>query len=182
LLALDAQRSKSLSSSTFVSTVHSNSGLSEALKKNGIKLDRSDVGDRNVFLKMLESQSNWGGESSGHIINTNYLPTGDGLFAALSVLSAIQKQSKNLASLSEEIKLWPLRSESFPVSHKIPVQDVPEITQCLEDEERILNNRGRILLRYSGTEPKIRLLMEGTSRDLINESFERIKLVLQKSL
>ena len=99
LLALHAHRSKSLSSSTFVTTVHSNSGLSCTLKKNGIKLARSDVGDRNVFLKMLESKCNWGGESSGHIINTDYLPTGDGLFASLSVLSAIQNQSKDLNSL-----------------------------------------------------------------------------------
>ena len=182
LLALDAQRSKSLSSSTFITTVHSNSGLSDALKKNGINLERSDVGDRNVFLKMLESKCNWGGESSGHIINTDYLPTGDGLFAALSVLLAIKNQSKDLSSLSDEIKLWPLRSESFPVSQKIPIQDVPEITQCVEDEEKILGNRGRILLRYSGTEPKIRLLVEGVSEDLINESFNRIQLVLQKSL
>ena len=70
----------------------------------------------------------------------------------------------------------------FPVSQKIPIQDVPEITQCVEDEEKILGNQGRILLRYSGTEPKIRLLVEGVSEDLINESFNRIQLVLQKSL
>jgi phosphoglucosamine mutase len=182
LLALHAHRSESLSSSSFVTTVHSNSGLSDALQKTGIKLERSDVGDRNVFLKMLESQCNWGGESSGHIINTDYLPTGDGLFAALSVLLAIQNQSRDLSSLSDEIKLWPLRSESFPVSKKTPIQDVPAITHCIEDEEKILGNRGRILLRYSGTEPKIRLLVEGVSEDLISESFNRIQLVLQKSL
>ena len=182
LLALDAHRSKSLSSSTFVSTVHSNSGLSEALKEKGLKLERSDVGDRNVFLKMLEVNCNWGGESSGHIINTDYLPTGDGLFAALSVLLAIQNQSRDLISLTKEIKLWPLRSESFPVSQKISIQDVPELTQCIDREEKFLCNRGRILLRYSGTEPLIRLLIEGASKDLVNESFDRIKLVLQKSL
>jgi len=140
------------------------------------------VGDRNVFLKMLELNCNWGGESSGHIINTDYLPTGDGLFAALSVLLAIQNQSRDLISLTNEIKLWPLRSESFPISQKIPIQDVPELTQCIDREKKFLCNRGRILLRYSGTEPKLRLLVEGASKDLVNESFHRIKLVLQKSL
>ena len=182
LLALHAHRTKSLRSSTFVSTVHSNSGLAETLKANGIRLGRAQVGDRNVHQKMLEEKSNWGGESSGHIICMDYLPTGDGLFAALSVLDAIQKQSTDLKVLARETALWPLRSESFPVAEKIPIDNVPDLIQCVKAEEKILHDQGRILLRYSGTEPKIRLLVEGVSNELINQSFNRIAEVIQKSL
>jgi phosphoglucosamine mutase len=182
LLALHAHRTKSLRSSTFVSTVHSNSGLAETLKANGIRLGRAKVGDRNVYQKMLEGKSNWGGESSGHIICMDYLPTGDGLFAALSVLDAIQKQATDLRVLARKTTLWPLRSESFPVAEKIPVKNVPDLIQCLKAEEEFLHDQGRILLRYSGTEPKIRLLVEGVSTGLINQSFNRIAEVIQKSL
>lgn len=182
LLALHAHRNQQLESSTFVATVHSNSGLFAFLNNHAIHGKASDVGDRNVYLKMLEEKSNWGGESSGHIICTDYLPTGDGLFAALSVLKVMQDQSKPLSSLAHDIKLWPSLSGSFPVSEKIPIDRIPELTERISTETSLLKEEGRILLRYSGTEPKIRLLVEGKSIEKITPSYQRLQVAIEKSL
>ena len=142
----------------------------------------SNVGDRNVFLKMVESKSNWGGESSGHIICRDYLPTGDGLFAALYVLHAITSEKKSLTNLAQQVQLWPSISGSFNASQKPPIQSMPEIFQSLQSCEEYLGQEGRILLRYSGTEPKLRLLVEGKSAEKIKLIFERLKNAIEKSL
>ena len=139
LLAKQAHQDKSLKASTLVSTVHSNKGLFSFLSENKINGLTADVGDRNVYLKMLEVNCNWGGESSGHIICTDYLPTGDGLFAALSVLQAMKRQSQCLASLASEITLWPSLCDSFLVSHKPPLESIPVLSQSISDEEGYLN-------------------------------------------
>lgn len=182
LIALQARQENKLNQDTFVSTIHSNGGLFSFLKSNRIKGVTSDVGDRNVYLKMLEVGSNWGGESSGHIICSDYLPTGDGLFASLYVLHTLKEQSKSLANLALTIKLWPSLSESFAVKSKPAIESIPELSACLLKEEKLLQPEGRILLRYSGTEPKLRLLVEGKSQEKIHVSFQRIKLAIEKSL
>ena len=182
LLAKQAHQDKALKASTFVSTVHSNKGLFSFFSANKINGLTSDVGDRNVYLKMLEANCNWGGESSGHIICTDYLPTGDGLFAALSVLRAMKRQSQCLSTLASEITLWPSLCDSFFVSHKPPFESIPDLLQSISEEEEHLNDEGRVLLRYSGTEPKLRLLVEGKSPEKIKSSFQRLKLAIQKSL
>ena len=182
LLALQAQRDGKLNASKFVATIHSNSGLKASLSKMDISTFTSDVGDKNVYLKMLETGCNWGGESSGHIICTDYLPTGDGLFAALSVLQAMKDQSRLLEDLAKQIILWPSLSGSFEVSKKVPIQELPELFKTVQKEEKILKDEGRILLRYSGTESKVRLLVEATSEKLVHSSFNNIKLAIQNSL
>ena len=182
LIARQAHLEKNLKSETFVSTVHSNSGVFSFLNEHAIHSLTSDVGDRNVYLKMLESNSNWGGESSGHIICTDYLPTGDGLFAALYVLRAMKVQSQTLACLASEVKLWPSLSGSFPVSQKPAIDSIPDLSLSVAREKDYLNEEGRILLRYSGTEPKLRLLVEGQSLEKISASYQRISLAIEKSL
>jgi len=182
LLALQTQQDGNLKSSKFVTTIYSNSGLLSSLNKRGISTLTSDVGDRNVYLKMVEEGCNWGGESSGHIICTDYLPTGDGLFAALSVLSAMRSQSRLLEDLAKQIDLWPSMSGAFMVNQKKPIKELPELFDTIQKEETVLKDQGRILLRYSGTEPKIRLLVEGTSEALIETSFQNLRLSIQKSL
>ena len=182
LLALQAHRKGKLNASKFVATIHSNSGLMASLSRMDISTLTSDVGDKNVYLKMLEAGCNWGGESSGHIICTDYLPTGDGLFAALSVLHAMKDQSLSLEDLAKQIILWPSLSESFEVYKKVPVQELPELFDTVQKEETVLKDQGRILLRYSGTEPKIRLLVEATSEKLVHSSFHNIQLAIQNSL
>jgi len=150
--------------------------------KNDVSLMTSDVGDRHVYLKMKEKESNWGGESSGHIICTDYLPTGDGLFAALSVLQTLQMQNSSMDTLAGEIQLWPSLSESFAVSSKPPIEDIPELSEGLSYAVEQLGHDGRILLRYSGTEPKIRLLIEGKSLELIEPHYKNLSYLIQKEL
>ena len=180
LLALHAHQKSNLHSKTFVSTVHSNSGLSSFLNQHGIISKKSDVGDKNVFLKMVETGSNWGGESSGHIICTDYLPTGDGLFAALSVLRILIEKSKTISSLVSEIKLWPSLSATIPVTQKPPLEKIPELQKIISKEKSFLGKEGRILVRYSGTEPKLRLLVEGKSPDKIRLSYQSLKDAIEK--
>jgi phosphoglucosamine mutase len=182
LLALSAKREGKLRSSTFVSTVHSNQGLASSLMKNDVSLVTSDVGDRHVYLKMREKGSNWGGESSGHVICTDYLPTGDGLYAALSLLQTLQIKNSSIDTLAGEIQLWPSLSGSFVVSSKTPIEDIPELSEKLSYAVEQLGSDGRILLRYSGTEPKIRLLVEGKSLDLIEPHYKNLSSLIQKEL
>ena len=182
LLALHAHQSNQLDNATFVSTVHSNTGLKRSLNKRGISLATADVGDRNVFLKMLELKTNWGGESSGHIIGTDYLPTGDGLIAALMILGAIQQNKRSIRQLADEILLWPAISKAFPIRDKIPFNQIPHLCETLMSEESKVGEDGRILLRYSGTEAKVRLLVEGEQKDWVQESFKKIQEILEKSL
>lgn len=162
---------KSSHENGFVGTIHSNSGLGEFLDRQGIQFHRSAVGDRNVSIMMCEKGCAWGGESSGHIVAKKFLPTGDGLFTALSVLSIIQQGGQTLHQLADQIKLWPSRCESFAVEKKIPLKDCDGIEELLMHSEKILNGKGRILLRYSGTENKIRLLVEAKNSSVLNEVF-----------
>lgn len=182
LIALHAQRKNVLAGSTFVATVHSNGGLAESLEKKGVRLLRAEVGDRNVHRMMLENACSWGGESSGHVIGLDHLPTGDGLQAALFALDAMIQSGTSLWSLAEEIVLRPSISHSFEVAQKKPIGEIPRLCEVLEEEESRLGRSGRILLRYSGTEPKIRLLVEAESENLLSLSFDKLKDAIQKSL
>jgi len=145
-------------------------------------LYRSDVGDRNVKFLMEKVEANLGGESSGHIIFKNYLPTGDGIYAALATVRAMIEQEKSIRNLAEEIELWPSVSRSFTVKSKPPLSEVPTLSSALSREEEALGDRGRILLRYSGTEQKIRLLVEGKSKNAIEKASDRLSEVIQLEL
>jgi phosphoglucosamine mutase len=182
ILALHAQKNGRLNNSTFVTTIHSNSGLQHSLLKNGIDLLRSDVGDRQVALKMSKTGANWGGESSGHIIATDYLPTGDGLIAALLIALAMTGTNATIRELANEISLWPSLNESFLVREKIPLNEIPSLIEILKSEQSKVGDNGRILLRYSGTEPKIRLLVEGREKIWVKSTFNLFKNFIQKSL
>ena len=182
VLAIDAKNRNQLKNSAFVSTIHSNSGLRPALNKHGICLHLSDVGDRNVYATMKSIGCNWGGESSGHIIHEEYLPTGDGLFSALSIVSAMINSKKGLRCLADEIALWPSICESFNVQSKPPIEEVKDIQRVLNDEKRFLGENGRVLLRYSGTESKIRLLVEGKQLQKVEASFARLAKIIQITL
>ncbi len=182
ILALHAKKNGRLNNSTFVTTIHSNSGLQHSLLKNGIDLLRSDVGDRQVALKMLQAGANWGGESSGHIIATDYLPTGDGLIAALLIALAMTETNATIRELANEISLWPSLNESFLVREKIPINEIPTLIEILKSEQSKVGDNGRILLRYSGTEPKIRLLVEGREKIWVKSTFNLFKNFIQKSL
>ena len=125
------------------------------MKDKGISLHRSDVGDRNVMSLMEEVEANLGGESSGHIIFKK-LPTNRRRYLCCATLRAMIEQEKSIRKLAEEIELWPSVGKSFTVKSKPPLSEVPTLRSALSKEEEALGDRGRILLRYSGTEQKIR--------------------------
>ncbi len=182
LLALDASRSDSLTGNGLVATEHSNSGLGVSLANEGIDFFRSQVGDRNVSLLMKEKGCNLGGESSGHVVANDYLPTGDGLFTSLRVAHAIERNQKSIRELAEEIALWPSKVGSFGVEEKIPLSEKPELAKVLKSADSQFGQNGRILLRYSGTEPKIRLLVEGKDSNLVSRIFSLLSTSIEKIL
>jgi len=182
LLAIHAKTTNKLMGSSLVTTIHSNSGLDASLKRHAISTHRSCVGDRNAYRLMLEMGCNLGGESSGHIIFSDYLPTGDGLYASLKALEASITSGKQMSFLAKEIELWPCLCSSFAVKSKTPLENFKNLKVVLDAEQKRLGNDGRFLLRYSGTEPKIRLLVEGRSENLIQSSFDRIAQAIQITL
>ena len=131
---------------------------------------------------MSQAGANWGGESSGHIIATDYLPTGDGLIAALLIVLAMTETNATIRELADEISLWPSLNESFLVREKIPINEIPTLMEILKSEQSKVGDNGRILLRYSGTEPKIRLLVEGREKIWVKSTFNLFKNFIQKSL
>lgn len=166
-----------------VSTIMAGMGLEVALKAHGIEVVRTNVGDRYVFEKMMELGLNLGGEPSGHIIFSDHTTTGDGIITALKVLLVVLDMG---VSLSELRKRWVVR---FPreergvfVSKKIPIQDTPLYGVVNRLEEDIKRCKGRILLRYSGTEPKLRILVEGENEDLVKHTANILEEEAKKHL
>ena len=182
LLALLADKKNNLKQKGFVATVHSNSGLATSLSSIGIELHQAQVGDRNVANVMETTGCNWEGESSGHVVAHDYLATGDGLFTALCIASELGPGQASLQNLTAWVELWPCRSDSFMVKEKIPLENCSEIQNALEKVEGDLADNGRVLLRYSGTEPKIRLLVEAKNENLADEIFTHIMNIIQKTL
>jgi len=175
ILAIHAKRNNSLQEDAFVATIHSNSGLEHSLTKNLIQLKRSDVGDRNVFALMQEKNINWGGESSGHIICSNYLNTGDGLFSALSVMQCMVDLQSDISVLAKQIKLWPSMSVGLKTHSKKPVSSFESLNRYLREINLEYSDQVRVLIRYSGTEPKLRLLVEARDEMVNKEVFLRVK-------
>ena len=178
-LAIHAKRNNSLQENGFVATIHSNSGLEHSLAENSIQLNRSDVGDRNVFALMQEKNFNWGGESSGHIICSNYLNTGDGLFSALSVLECIMSTRREITTLAKQINLWPSRATALSVNKKKPISSFKDLTYYLKEKRSSHKESFRTLIRYSGTEPKIRILVEAQEEELMNEVFYKVNELIK---
>ncbi len=153
-------RRGSLPGARVVATVMSNFGLERALARDGIALERSAVGDRNVWLAMREHGAALGGEQSGHVICSHHAVTGDGLLTGTQVLAIAATTGKPVASLSDLERL-PQVLLNVPVQRKPPFAEVPVLRSSLAHTEAVLAGRGRVLLRYSGTEPLARVMVEG---------------------
>jgi phosphoglucosamine mutase len=172
-----------LSKRTLVATVMSNGGLDAAIAARGGKVIRTAVGDRNVIDEMLRGGYNVGGEQSGHLIFRDYTTTGDGLVSALQVLSIMKSRS---APLSELAKCWlrfPQVVANIVVREKKPFEQLNGVTQLVsEAEAEIKPAGGRVLLRYSGTEPKARLLLEGRDDEVLEKWRRRIADTIKKQI
>jgi phosphoglucosamine mutase len=159
--ALDFHREGKLAQETVVATTLSNMGLEIALRAAGVCLLRADVGDRYVLEQMLKSGCNFGGEPSGHIVFLDHNYTGDGLISSLQFLLLMQKTGKSARQIAECMTLLPQVSLNVPVAKKIPFPDIPGMEKAMADCEKKLADRGRLLVRYSGTEALLRIMVEG---------------------
>lgn len=167
-------RSGRLPARTVVATVMSNVGLELALRKEGIELLRTDVGDRNVYLAMLEKAHPVGGEQSGHIIFLDDARTGDGVLAALRLLDVLDTDNLDLEREASVLKRFPQVLKNVRVLEKKPIEFLPALGPALEAARSRLGGEGRILLRYSGTEPLLRVMVEGPDSTITEELAEAL--------
>jgi len=181
ICALDMKKDGKLKGDTVVSTVMSNIGFELYLKKSGIKVVRTRVGDRYVVEEMLKRGCNLGGEQSGHIVFLDYNTTGDGPVTALQVLSVMCRRGKSLSSLAAAIPIYPQVLLNVPVRRHKSIDDFPVIGTAIKKAEKKLAS-GRILVRPSGTEPKVRVMVEGDNMDEITSIAEEIAEVIKSKM
>jgi phosphoglucosamine mutase len=179
ITALDWIRRGTLRKNTLVATIMSNMGLDHAIRQAGGQVVRTQVGDRYVIERMLQDDLNVGGEQSGHMIFRDFTTTGDGIVSALQVLRIMMDTGKPLSELRKVCTKFPQVVVNIRVKDKPEWETLPEVMEFVKDVEAKLNGQGRVVLRYSGTEPKARLLIEGPDRDQIksfaNEIAGRIR-------
>lgn len=159
---------------TLVSTVMSNLGLRDALGEDGIRLEQTQVGDRHVLERMREGGFSLGGENSGHLIFADFATTGDGIVSALVVLTMLKATGRSLKELADCMDEYPSELVALAVREKPPLESVPEIAQAIAKAEEVLGAEGRLLVRYSGTEKKLRVLVEAKDSDLAKSQCEAI--------
>lgn len=182
IIALNALAKGQLAKKTFVATFYSNKGLDLAIEKAGGTVVRSNVGDRNLFQKMEEVKANIGGEASGHIIFAEHSKTGDGLLAAIKIIETMLDTGRTLADLRQDIPLLPQILENLKIQERRPLEDLVLLQEAIKKVEDLLGNEGRVFVRFSGTEPKIRLLIEGSDKEKITEGMKLLKSAVMQEL
>ncbi len=182
VLANYLQSRNQLNNETVVATVMSNVGLELALKSQGISLLRTDVGDKYVLDELLRSGAALGGEQSGHIILPKLSFAGDGLITTLAILRVIAEEQKSLLQLTEGFQVFPQILVNVKVKEKRPFEEFAAISNVARQIEDDLGARGRLLLRYSGTEPLARVMIEGESQAQIEGFAHRLAAVIEKTL
>jgi len=182
MLALHLRKTGALAHDTVVATVMSNLGLELALRAHGITLRRTAVGDKYVMEDMQRGGYTIGGEQSGHVILARHLFTGDGIVTALSVLRVMAETGRTLQDLASELTTYPQVLVNVRVGRRVPVTEVPEIATVIADVERRLAGEGRLLVRYSGTEPLLRVMIEGRDQQEINAWAHEIANTAQEAL
>src|SRR6056297_94607 len=173
-----------LSKDTIVTTVMSNMGLFESLGSRGIKIEKTRVGDRYVLEKMLADGYNFGGEQSGHLIFLDHNTTGDGLLSALMLLKVMKKRGKKLSELKTIMEAFPqvLINARVDNDKKHDYMEDEVIRQSVKDTEKFFNGEGRVLVRASGTEPLVRVMIEGKEQDILEEKAKDLVNLIKKRL
>jgi phosphoglucosamine mutase len=183
IAALDMLAQGVLGEKTLVSTVMSNAGLDAAVIAAGGRVVRTPVGDRNVIDEMLRHNNNLGGEQSGHMIFRDFSTTGDGLVAALQILRIMKSKGQPLSRLAQCWTRFPQLVTNVVVRKKTPFEQLEGLMAVVKSAEDELNAQGgRILLRYSGTEPKVRLLLEGREQSVLEDWSRKITEILRKEI
>jgi phosphoglucosamine mutase len=182
ICASDMLKQKKLRKSTVVATVMSNMGLDIAVKKAGGKIVKTAVGDRYVVEEMRKGGYNLGGEQSGHMIFLDHNTTGDGTLTALQVLAIMRRTEKTLSELAQVMIPLPQVLVNVRVAERKDIMTIPEIAALVNDIEAKLGEEGRILIRYSGTEPLLRIMMEGQDKYQITSWAKEIAALVEKKL
>jgi len=182
ICAIHLKHQQLLSQNQIVATALSNTGLDDTLKSYDIEVIRSDIGDRNVVQTMKARNLILGGESSGHIIFLNQSTTGDACIAALNVLAAMKIQNKTLSAFRDSIKEKPQVHLQTKIKHKTDLESLSGFRDLISSSKENLKKGGRILVRFSGTEPIVRVFVEGDTVDVVREEAKRITHFLEQNL
>ena len=182
LCAQDLMQQGKLPGNILVATVMSNMALEVFMKERGGTLIRTNVGDRHVVAAMRQQGALLGGEQSGHLIFREYSTTGDGLLAALQILRIMRQRGRPLSELAGLLVPYPQELRNVHVEHKIPFEENAEIADAVARIEEGLEGRGRVLLRYSGTEPLCRVMVEGQDADKVRVYANELAGIVEKAL
>jgi phosphoglucosamine mutase len=182
ILALHALKQGRLANRLLVVTLQSNLGVEAAVEAAGGRVARTPIGDRYVIERMRAEGANLGGESSGHIICSDISPTGDGLVAALKVIEVMMATGQPLSGLRRSLAKFPQGSLALKVREKVPLEKLPGLAAAVQRLEADLGARGRVLVRYSGTESKLRLLVEGPTEPVVQDGLTRLQVAARAEL
>ncbi len=176
------KRADALPGATVVSTVMSNLGLEKALEAEGITMLRTKVGDRYVLESMRQDGFAVGGEQSGHVILMDYAPTGDGILTALTIARLWREGAGELTEALDAIPVYPQLLKNVKVREKPAIEDHPVIAAAVADVESRMAGQGRVVVRYSGTEPKARVMIEGADAKLVTELVDELVAVFEREI
>lgn len=182
LLATHALAKGRLPKNTLVVTVQSNLGLDAAVIAAGGRVLRTAVGDRYVIERMRAEGAMLGGESSGHVICAELSPTGDGLVAALKVIEVMVETGRPLSELRRVLKRFPQATAALTVREKVPLEQLPGLAATIRKWEEAFGAAGRVLVRYSGTESKLRLLVEGPGEAVVRQALGELEAATRREL
>ena len=182
ICGIDLLQRDALKQNTIVATVMSNMGLDIALNKAGGKVIKTDVGDRYVVEEMRRNDYCFGGEQSGHIVFLEHNTTGDGIISALQVLAILQKSGKSLSELASVMQSLPQVLVNVRVRERLSLDQLPDVRAMIEAVESRLGDTGRVLIRYSGTEPLMRIMLEGQDQDEITGMANQIAELVKSSI
>ena len=184
ICGIDMKKKRKLNNDTIVGTVMSNLGFSIMGKENGINIEQADVGDRYVLEKMINGGYNLGGEQSGHIIFLDYNTTGDGVLTAVKLLSVLKDSGKKASELGNAMEVMPQVLVNAKVDNlkKNKYMDYPEIQSAIKAVEDKFSSDGRVLIRTSGTEPLVRVMIEGKDKELIHCEANKLAEIIEKIL
>jgi phosphoglucosamine mutase len=182
MCAIALKQAGKLRGNSMVATVMSNLGMDEALRGEGISVMRAGVGDRMVLEMMREHGISFGGENSGHLIFADHATTGDGIVSALQVCKMMKESGKTLAELASVMREYPSTLLNLPIREKPPIKNLPKLQALISEAEESFGSEGRQLVRYSGTESKIRVLIEHSDADTVNRWIAKFREVIAEEI
>ena len=170
-----------LNGDTIVTTIMSNLGLYKAFDKKGISYEKTAVGDKYVYENMMQNDHVLGGEQSGHIIFSKYAATGDGVLTALMIMEVILNKKTSLSNLIKDVVIYPQLLENVRVKDKKAAMEHPAVQQAAKEVEEALGDEGRLLLRESGTEPLVRVMVEAKTDELCQQYVKKVADVIKEN-